>query len=378
MSIINLALCITELHVGGAERCLAELALRADRNRFAPTVYCLSARPREDAFSFVPMLETAGVPVVFLGGRRAVQFPAVVGRLKKHLVARKTDVLQSFLFHANIVGRIAARWAGVPAVVSGIRVAERGAHWHTRLDRLTQKWVDRYVCVSQASAEFTARQGGIPPEKITVIPNGINLDAYPSGETADRATLGLRTDRRWIVFVGRLERQKGVEHLIESAPKWLAQTPEHDLLIVGDGPLREKLESACRLRGIADRVHFTGRRSDVPALLSESDLLVLPSLWEGMPNVVLEAMAARRPEVATDVEGVRELLGPGAAEQIVSVGDAVAWTRRIVRFALDRTLAESVGLENRRRAERHFTIASMVSAYEDLWESAYRLHFLSV
>jgi len=89
-------------------------------------------------------------------------------------------------------------------------------------------------------------------------------------------------------------------------------------------------------------------------------------------------MAARRPVVATDVEGVRELLGPGAAEQIVSVGDAVAWTRRIVRFALDRTLAESVGLENRRRAERHFTIASMVSAYEDLWESAYRLHFLSV
>ncbi len=90
------------------------------------------------------------------------------------------------------LGRIAARRAGVKAVVSGIRVAERGSRWHLWLDRLTQGWVDRYVCVSQSVAEFSASQGGLPPEKLVVIPNGIDLDKYPARQPADLAALGIR------------------------------------------------------------------------------------------------------------------------------------------------------------------------------------------
>jgi glycosyltransferase involved in cell wall biosynthesis len=289
--------------------------------------------------------------------------------LRRLLAAQRPQVIQTFLFHANFLGRIAAHRAGVRAVVSGIRVAERAARWHLRLDRLTQRWVDRYVCVSQAVAEFSAKQGGLPPEKLVVIPNGIDLDKYPSRQSADLRAFGIAAGRRAVVFVGRLEPQKGVDRLIATAPQWLGRLPDCDLLLVGDGPLRPSLEATARTAGIADRVHFAGWRPDVPEILAASSLLVLPSLWEGMPNVVLEAMASRLPVVASDVEGVRELLGPNAAGQTVAHGDTQGFADAVVGLMLDPVLSRAIGLENRRRAEESFGIDRMVGLYQDLWAS---------
>ena len=137
----------------------------------------------------------------------------------------------------------------------------------------------------------------------------------------------------------------------------------------GTGPLQGRLESACRAAGIAGRVHFAGWRSDVPEILAISELLVLPSAWEGMPNVVLEAMASRRPVVATDVEGVRELLGPLAAAQVVRYGDRQAIIDKIVGLVSDQAAAAALGAENRRRVEELFPISRTISAYEQLWTS---------
>jgi len=114
-------------------------------------------------------------------------------------------------------------------------------------------------------------------------------------------------------------------------------------------------------------VHFAGWQNDIPAILAASRLLVLPSRWEGMPNVILEAMASRLPVLASDVEGVRELLGPGADPQIVSFGDDDAWTQKLLALLKDRLLALRVAEENRRRVEQQFSVASMVTAYESLW-----------
>ena len=149
---------------------------------------------------------------------------------------------------------------------------------------------------------------GLPPQKFLVIPNGIDASRYPA-RLADLRTFGISPGRRAVVFVGRLESQKGVRWLIETAPLWLAKLPDCDLLMVGDGPLRASLEVAVQTAGVGDRVFFAGWRPDVHEILAASNLLVLPSAWEGMPNVVLEAMATRLPVIASDVEGVRELLG---------------------------------------------------------------------
>ncbi len=369
MSRIKIALCITELDAGGAERCLTELAVRIDRRRFDPVVYCLSPRPANEEASCLPKLRTAGVEVHFLDGRGLRQFPIVVRRLRQLLATHKPQIAQTFLFHANIVGRIAAKCAGVGAVVAGIRVAEHGVRWHLWLDRLTQGWVDRYVCVGRSVADFSADRAGLPPNKLVVIPNGIDLEKYPARQSANLREFGVAAGRRTIVFVGRLETQKGVKWLIETAPSWLDRLPDCELLLVGEGPLRTTLETSAKTAGIADRVHFAGWRPDIPKILAAADLLVLPSVWEGMPNVLLEAMASRKPVVATDVEGVRELLGPGAEEQTVRYGDSQVLAEKIFRLMNNTQLATEVGFENHRRVEENFGISRMVSAYESLWES---------
>lgn len=364
----RIALCITDLEVGGAERSLVELATRLDRDRFEPVVYCLGPRPPESESCARP-LEEAGIDVRCLGARRPWEVLRVIGRLKQLLVEQRPDLVQTFLFHANIVGRIAARRAGVRCVVSGIRVAERHHRWHLWTDRLTTGLVNRYVCVSRAVARFSSTHAGLPEQRLTVIPNGIDVAGYPAERAADMRACGVGPGRRVVTCVGRLDRQKGVRWLLQTAPAWLERLPDCDLLLVGKGPLREPLERFCRKQGISDRVHFAGWRPDVPEILAASHLLVLPSMWEGMPNVVLEAMASRMPVLATDVEGVRELLGPGADAQTVRYGDSEAFVDKICRLMADRSASAQLGESNRLRVEHEFTTEQMITTYQELWDS---------
>ncbi len=348
---------------------MMELAARLDRARFQPAVYCLGPRPERKEASCVPMLEQAGIEYHCLGGRGAKHFLGVTARLTELLKAQRPAVLQSFLFHANLVGRIAARRAGVPRVVCGIRVAEREKGWHRWLDRLTQSMVDRYACVSRAVADFSRDKARLPAEKLTVIPNGIDVSRFPAGTRADLAPLGVPAGARVVACVGRLARQKGQEWLIRSTPRWLAEVPNCHLLLVGDGPDRARLEGRVEQTGLAERIHFAGFRSDVPAILAASETLVLPSAWEGMPNVILEAMASGLPVVASEVEGVAELLGPLADEQTVPFGDELALAQRLATILSDASRARALGIANRQRAKQCFSIEHTCRAYERLWDS---------
>ena len=202
-----------------------------------------------------------------------------------------------------------------------------------------------------------------------MIPNGIDARLYPATQPADLTPLGVPPGHRVVSYVGRLEEQKGVRWLVETAATWLGQLPDCDLLLVGKGPEGERLRRMSEDRGIADRVHFAGWRGDVPEILARSSLVVLPSAWEGMPNVVLEAMASRLPVVASNVEGVAELLGPDADAQTVAHGDTAGFAAKVVRIMTDAALADDLGAKNRLRAETEFSLERMVSAYENLWES---------
>ncbi len=345
MARLKVALCITDLDVGGAERALVDLCTRLDREQFEPVVYCLGPRPDRDEASCVPPLERAGVEVHCLNARGLRDTLPVVRRLTRLLRQQSPDLLQTFLFHANLLGRWAARRASVRRVVCGLRVAERHSHWHLWLDRLTTRWVDRYACVSEAVARFSAQFGGLRPETLVVIPNGVDLGQFPARPA--RLSPPLPPGRRIVTFAGRLEPQKGAQWLIETAPRWLARATNHDLLVAGSGPEGPKLEQLCQDLGIADRVHFLGWRPDLAAVLAASDILVLPSQWEGMPNVVLQAMASRLPVLASDVEGVCELLGPAAVEQTVPYGQSEAFSSRILEILSDPVLAADLGRRNR-------------------------------
>lgn len=379
---IRLGLCITELDRGGAEQCLVELATRLDRQRFAPVVYCLGPRPASNPRSLADELEQAGIEVVCFGGLGALDAPRVFWRLRRQMKRDQPRLVQTFLFHANLLGAAAARAAGVPCVVSGIRVAERDRQWHLRWARFGQRWIDRHVCVSEGVRQFCLRQGGLAAAKLVVIPNGVDVARFAEATPLSLASVGLPPGRRALVCIGRLDVQKGVEWLLRLMPEVFARLPNHNLLLVGDGPLRGELESIVRgdphLNG---RVHLLGFRTDVPALLAASDVLLLPSAWEGMPNVVLEAMAAEKPVVATDVEGVSELLGTAAAQQCVarlahassqtrdSDAAAQAFVEKVVAVTEDSALAARLGQQNKARARAHFSFEALVAAYSDLYLS---------
>lgn len=360
---ISLALCITELGVGGAERCLTELALGLP-SRFCCTVYSLAARPPAPRNVLVQRLEGAGIPIVFLNARRVWDFATVERQLRQHLSAQRPLLLQTFLFHANIVGRVAGWRAGVPHIVAGVRVAERRRAWHLWLDRATSRLVDRYVCVSQAVANFTA-QAGIARSKLLVIPNGIDVDRIVNVPDAVAQLPG----RRFIACVGRLDEQKRIDWLLQRAARFLPRLPDHDLLIAGDGPAEGRLRRLARELGIHQRVHFLGFQPNIAPILQSCDLLALASAWEGMPNVVLEAMASGKPVVCTAAEGVDELLGLLAASQMVGMNDAAGFENRIVEIAGDPERQKRLGAENRARVSDHFSLREMVARYANLYET---------
>lgn len=364
-SLIRIALVITDLEPGGAEKNFVELAVGIDRSRYEPLVYCLAGPPLRRRL--LDRLESSGVPVAFFGARHWRDLPVAVVRLCQQLRRDRPTLMQTFLFHANMVGRWAARLSGVSPVVCGLRVAYRDTRWRLWLERRTGRSVARWVCVSQAVAEHAARDGRLPETRLAVIPNGVKL---PSGDQprVRPENLGMKPGRRFALYVGRLAPQKSVDTLIEAAARWMPVVPDVDLVLAGDGPQRQQLMDLAQRLGIASRVHFVGFRDDIEALLASAALVVHAAAWEGMANCVLEAMASGRAVVAADAEGMRELLEPVDAMQLVPIGDSAAMARRTAEFLLHPTRAEVVGTANRQRAAEFFSIATMVSAYQRLWD----------
>jgi glycosyltransferase involved in cell wall biosynthesis len=367
---IRLALVITELEPGGAERCLANLATRLDPARFEPTVISLGPRPPAAKDLLVEQLAEAQIPVHFLGLTHWSQYFRGVRRLATLLAERRTQLVQAFLFHANVLSARAAAEAKAPHVCTGIRVADP-RRTRSTLERWATRRADRFVCVSQSVADF-CRQRGFAGEKLVVIPNGVDVGRWKTAAPADLTKFGVRAGRRAIVFVGRLDRQKGLAEFFTVLKDAFDAAPGYDLLLVGAGPERERLVQAAQQQGIADRVHFAGWQANVPAIVAACDLVVLPSRWEGMPNAILEAMAAGKPVVATQTEGVSELLGNSATHQLVTANDLEQMPCAIVEILNNPNLASDLGQRNQARANEEFNLDKMVQRYVALYESLVR------
>ncbi|MEK6237753.1 MAG: glycosyltransferase [Planctomycetales bacterium] len=365
---VSIAFCITELEVGGAERCLTELAIGLPRDRFQPTVYSLASRPTDDQAELVRRLENRGIPVEFLNARSQLSFPVVVGKLVARLRRNRPRILHSFLYHANVVGAVAGKLAGVPRIASGIRVADGQSRFRLWLERTTSRFVHRHACVSESVADFCKRRISLAPERLEVIPNSVDISRFAEAKPIDPAKLGISSSRRFVVCVGRLDHQKGADVLVRHAGDWLSQTPEHDLLMVGKGPCLQALRRQVDASSLADRIHFVGWRSEIPEILAASDVLVLPSQWEGMPNVILEAMAAGKPVVVNDVEGVREAVGPLDESQVIDPKDHAAFSQAVATFCCNPDLARDRGKKNQQRIAENFTVSVMIQRYLEFYD----------
>jgi len=401
---VRIAFVITELEFGGAERCLTNLVTRIDRTRFDPIVCALKPRPAAGEDQLVQQIESANVPVHFLN----LQSPASLGRgtvcrksgtparqktaksgrptfrnfklyhyssllsgvssLKRLLRQHDAEIVQTFLFHANVIGAFAAKSAGVARIYSGIRVADP-SRWRMMLERFAMRRVDGIVCVSQSVADQMASKLGIPQAKLQVIPNGIDLSNTPERALLDKTQFGIAAERRILLCVGRLHEQKGFDWLLALAPELFRRLPEHDVVILGEGPERNTLSELAIGLGIQDRVHLVGWRADVPQWMHAAEMLLLPSRWEGMPNVLIEAMGLGLPVVAASVEGVREVLGALADEQAVPWGNDKAFVDAVCEIFADPSRRARLGGDNRKRVQSDFSLQAMIAKYEELYSS---------
>ena len=202
-----------------------------------------------------------------------------------------------------------------------------------------------------------------------MIPNGVDSELFATAQPRLLVEFGIKPGSEVITHVGRLDAQKSVDWLLEQMGRILASRPKVGLLLVGEGPEQERLEQLTARLGLCDRVHFAGFCQDIANILAASDLCVLASRWEGMPNALLEAMAAGKPVVATRVEGVEQALGDSAGPQTALATDPQTFTKQVVAILSDPQLAARLGSENQLRAREHFSLASMAEAYQRLYAS---------
>lgn len=355
----RIALGITELDAGGAERQFARLAKGLDRQLFEPHVYCLSGEG-----PLAGELREAGVPVTFLHARSRWD-AGVVRRWTLALREFQPDLLQTFLFHANIAGRMAAWRAGVRHVVSGIRVAEP-RRWQLWVDRLADSFVDRHVCVSESVARHSREVAGLQSEKLVVIPNGIEVDQFAGAEPVAWPFMTPGMERpRVVLFVGRLEAQKNPGLLLEAVHLARERLRGVEVAFVGSGSLEGELREQARAWGVP--AHWLGRRSDVAGLMRSADCLALPSRWEGMPNVVLEAFASGLPVVACRVEGLTELFGEEGGGILVEQESVGEFADALVEVVENQEKWRGRATKSQDFIRERFTSRNMILSYQNLF-----------
>jgi glycosyltransferase involved in cell wall biosynthesis len=315
-------LLITGLGKGGAENQLVALAKHLRSCGWDTEVISLLPPTQ-----FVDHLADAGVQVWSAGLSKSLRDLPALLMLLRHLRHRRPQVLCTFMFHANVIGRILGRIAGVPVVISSIRNERFGSAWREWLEAATRRLADAIVVNSANVLESLARRNIVRREECCVIPNAVNLDRFNVADTAVRAKkrreFGIDKEFLWLA-VGRLEFQKDYASLLCALARLSEKYSTVRLMVAGDGPLREQLQTMAREWESHSIVTWLGLRDDVPDLMGAADGFVLASAWEGSPNAVLEALATETAVVATDVGGTRELVGEGQCGFLVPPGDADA------------------------------------------------------
>ncbi|MBI2823384.1 MAG: glycosyltransferase [Planctomycetia bacterium] len=353
---------IPTLDRSGAEKQLALLAAGLPKNEFDVHVCALTrGGPLEEP------LRAAGIPVRILNKARKLD-PAAFWRLKRHVQSLRPELVQTWIFAANSYGRAAALSAGVRHLVASERCVDPWKVWHElAIDRWLAKRTDRIIVNSTGVRDFYVNHG-LAPQKFAVISGGVPpANGTAISRDALLAELGLPQDARLIGAVGRLWPQKRIKDLIWAADLLKVIRSDVHLLLIGDGPQRERLERFRYQVRIEDKVHFLGHRDDAAQLMPHFDALWLASEYEGLPNVVMEAMSQGVPVVATDIPGNRDLVVPGETGYLVPVGDRAGIARNTNRLLDNADLARQLGEAGRKRVLSEFTVEKMIARHAELY-----------
>ena len=347
-------LLITDLEIGGTPTVVRELALRLRSDDLQVQVGCLKG--------FGPVatqLQRAGVVVKSFGASSVIDLPAVVSEVRTYVRAQQIDTVMSFLLHANAVAAMASR--GVTGVrwLQSIQTTQPSPRWHWWLQRIVQHAADKVVVPSESVATVARDWADVPAEKVVVIPNAVDLPARGAGGVPEQAE---HADH-CIGFVGRLDPIKRVPDLVAA----MAQLPtDYTLDIWGEGSHRPSIEAAIAKHRVAQRVTLHGAIASPSDALQQIDCLVLPSQAEGFGLVLIEAMAAGVPVVATRVPGIREVVRDEQTGLLTPPADPPALAAAIERVLHDDALRARLIANGRQEVAAKYTWDRVLPQYRNL------------
>jgi glycosyltransferase involved in cell wall biosynthesis/dTDP-4-amino-4,6-dideoxygalactose transaminase len=356
---------------GGAERQILELAKNIDKSKYQLIVGCLSSEN-----SLLREIETHGVKTISFKVKRIYDLFGINQGFKfvKFLKKEKVDILMTYHFGSDIWGAWFGRLAGVRVIISNRRdVGFWKSRHHNLAYKIVNHWVDRIIAVSEAVKNTIIESEGVSPAKIEVIYSGVNLDflSQEIDATSVRKELGLNFDAPIVGVVSWFRSEKGVEYFLQAAAKVKEGLPETQFVIVGDGPLREKMLNLTKELNLEQTIRFLGWRLDVPRIMHTFDILVSPSLTEGFSNVVIEAMASGKPVVATRVGGNKEAVIDQKTGILVKPGDAQALANAITFILHNSKVRQDLGNAGRERVKQKFTLSASIQKLQKLTDECF-------
>ena len=359
---------------GGGERGFGQLSTGLNRDRFQTSVAAHPGGKLEE------IARQARVPFFPVDMSRKLNLKTV-GDLSRLISGKGFHVVHSMGARADFFARLACRKRHSAAVVCTVAMLVEGFDVgpfrrmvYKAADSYSARYVTQYIAVSEALKERLITERKIPANKINVIYNGVNLEQYkPNLNSSEevRNSLAIENESPVVGTVGRLVCQKGFTYLLEAARLVYSENDQVRFVIVGCGPEEASLKQLAKSLSISDICMFVGERFDVPEFLAAFDVFVLSSILEGLPRVVIEAMAMARPIVATDIDGVREQLRNNHTGLLVPPADPKALAEAILRMLEDKERAESFGRRARKAAEQLFDLKHTLNSVETLYEKVF-------
>lgn len=308
--------------------------------------------------------------------KKAGNNPILIFKIGLLLKKVGVHIVQTHNWGTALEGILGAKLACIPRVIHAERGTIEDKKRNIVLQRFLWGFADQVLSVSETHRKRVSNIVGFPHEKITAIVNGVDTERFspkPEIKQDIRKKLGLKKNSLCIGTVGSLRSVKNHSLLISACKTISSNFDQVEVLIVGEGPLESHLIQEVKTLGLSEKIHFAGGQPNIPEILSTLDIFVLPSLSEGMPNAVLEAMACGIPVIATSVGGVPEVIEDGKNGILITSKDKESLIQALTKLIQDREKRYRLGVEGRRRVLSHFSLKKMVSEYQTLYESLMRV-----
>ena len=358
---IKIAYVIGTLQIGGAEKQLYLLIKNLDRKKFEPFLIALRSGRMEEDFKRI-------VPLYIL--QKKFKFDIfILFHLIKIIKKEKPQILHTFMFTSNTWGRLAGIFCRVPFIIASERSADLWKKWyHILIDKILFKFTNKIVCNSEEVKKIYLRKIDGKEEKFKVIYNGIEVEKYENLKVKDELKNELKIKNEKIILTGgRLSFEKNLETFLYIAKDVKKDFQEVKFIIVGEGKEKKKLLKLTEKLNLKDDVIFTGYRNDLPELIKISDIVVLISLWEGMPNLIIEGMLCKKPVICSEIGGGKEIVKDGETGFLVNPKNKQQIKEKIIFLLKKPEICKKIGEKGYCYIKEKFSLEKMVKNYEELY-----------